>query len=210
MTQHPGDTLLENVSRETYDRLRLYEALLLKWNSAINLVSRHSLAEVWQRHFVDSAQLLKFLPIGCSSWADLGSGGGFPGLVVAILAAEVSPTTTFTLVESDQRKATFLRQVCRETGIGATVLTDRIEQTPPLNAAVVSARALAPLSLLCQYAARHGAVGSLAVFQKGATFEDELTEARRNWLFDCEPHQSQTDTSAIVLAIRNIRPVIST
>lgn len=209
MTVRSGLHHLDNVSRETFGRLRQFEALLIKWNPAINLVSRTTISELWQRHFVDSAQLAKFLPVGHGTWVDLGAGGGFPGVVIAIIAAEVEPAMVVTLVESDQRKATFLRQVCRETGIKTVVLSDRIEKLAPLGSSVISARALAPLSVLCGYAARHGTAESLAVFQKGATYQDELLAAKSHWEFDHEVHASQSDPAGVTLAVRNIRPALT-
>ena len=115
-----------NVSRETLERLDVYADLLRRWTRKINLVSKGSLEGLWTRHFLDSAQLLTLAPESSVSWADLGSGGGFPGAVVAVLAAETRPDLKVTLVESDQRKAVFLRTVLRETGVAGDVLTARI------------------------------------------------------------------------------------
>lgn len=196
---------LESVSRETLERLKAFESMLIKWNGAINLVSRATISELWPRHFVDSAQVLKACPAICDHWADLGTGGGFPGLVVAVLAKEVLPGTRFTFVESDQRKATFLRQVSRETGANVTVLAERIELASPLDADVVSARALAPLNMLCAYTAQHCRSGGTAIFQKGATYADELADAQKHWSFDHSIHPSQTDRAAVVLTITNLR-----
>lgn len=196
---------LDNVSRETLDRLRQYEALLIKWNTAINLVARSTIAGLWSRHFVDSAQILQFCPDGATHWADLGTGGGFPGLVVAIIAAETRPNLRFTLIESDQRKATFLREVDRQLGVGAKIVADRIENASPLGADVVSARALAPMTALCAYAARHCAADGTAIFQKGASFALEMAEAQNTWDFDHKVYISQTDPAAVVLAVTKLR-----
>lgn len=192
------------VSRETMERLKTYEALLRKWNPAINLVSRPSLDRLWDRHFVDSAQIFDLYPAERGMWADLGAGGGFPGLVVAILAAERKPDLSVVLIESDQRKAAFLSAVAREVGLAVRVLPQRIEATPALGAEVVSARALAPLVRLLDHAALHLGPGGLALLPKGATYRIELSQALEKWRFSYETTQSVTDPSAVILSIRDI------
>ena len=197
-----------DVSRETLGRLEQLGALLAKWNPAINLVAKSTLPEAWTRHILDSAQLFRLAPDRVSHWVDLGSGGGFPGLVIAVLASEFDSARRVTLVESDQRKATFLRQAAREMGLSnVAVLTDRIEQAAPLAGQVVSARALAPLPQLCAFAQRHLAPGGLALFPKGAKHAEEVAEAGREWHFDLTVHPSDTDSSAVVLELRTIRHV---
>ncbi len=192
------------VSRETLARLKQYAELLGKWNPAINLVSPSSLKEVWTRHFLDSAQLLDLAPAAATHWVDLGAGGGFPGLVAAILAAEDRPGLKFTLVESDRRKAAFLAHAAHTLGVGAKVLGDRIESIPPLGADVVSARALAPLDQLLSHAARHMKPGGVAIFPKGARHEDEIRQALEKWRFACEKQRSVTDPEAVVLIVGEI------
>ena len=190
-----------NVSRETSEKLCCYAALLEKWNPKINLVSRSSLSEMWTRHMLDSAQMFD-LSGKVSHWVDLGSGGGFPGLVVACIAREKSPDTRFTLIESDQRKSAFLRTVIRETGVNATVLTDRVENAQPQGADVVSARALADLDQLLEYADRHLAEHGIALFPKGRSWEKEVETARSRWSFECEPIKSVTESGAVILKIK--------
>lgn len=196
-----------DVSRETMSRLETYEALLRKWNSAINLVSPKTISDVWSRHFLDSAQIFSFLPENARTWADIGSGGGFPGLVVAILAAEKRPELSVTLVESDRRKAAFLMTAAREMALNLRVLTDRIEAAAPLNADVLSARALAPLADLLGFAERHLAVAGTCLFPKGAKWREELAEAQKKWSFMIESHKSQTDSEAVILKIEGIERV---
>ena len=196
--------LAANVSRETFLRLEAFAALLKKWNPVINLVAGSTLRDLWARHMLDSAQVLDLAPESARTWADLGSGGGFPGLVVAILAAERRPDLRVTLVESDQRKATFLRTVARETGISARILSERVEDIPPLNADVVSARALAPLSALLDLSARHLAPGGTVLFPKGASHAGEVTEALERWRFAVQNHPSRTDPQAVILRIGEI------
>ena len=196
-----------DVSRETLERLEIYVALLRRWSPKINLVSKATLGDAWTRHLLDSAQILDLAPRNAGAWADLGSGGGFPGAVVAILAAELRPGLSVTLVEADQRKAAFLRTVSRETGVSIAVVAKRIESVPALNADVVSARALAPLTDLLAFAERHLAPGGLAVFPKGAKAKEEITAALESWRFRCETHPSQTDKEAVVLTIGDIERV---
>jgi 16S rRNA (guanine527-N7)-methyltransferase len=195
------------VSRETIDRLKAVELLLAKWNPAINLVSKASLSDTWVRHVLDSAQLYRLAPGLINHWVDLGSGGGFPGLIVAIIAAELDPRRRITLVESDQRKATFLRQAAQSVDLSVTVIADRIERIPPLNADVLSARALAALPELCGFADRHLAQDGLALFPKGATYKDEIAQAGRFWRFDLTVHPSETDSSAVILSLKAIEHV---
>lgn len=196
-----------NVSRETLARFDTYAGLLHKWNPTINLVSRSSLANHWTRHFLDSAQLIALVDIRHGRWVDLGAGGGFPGMVCAILAKDAAPDLQFTLVESDRRKATFLRTVSRETSVPVQVITNRIEEVPPLGADILSARALAPLKTLLDHAARHLAPNGRALFMKGASFGKEMEEALESWTFQSEEYPSSTDSAGIVLSLGDIRRV---
>ena len=193
-----------DVSRETWGRLERYESLLRKWNPAINLVSRATLDEIWTRHFVDSAQLLLCAPAAARHWADLGAGGGFPGLVIAIIARDLRPDLSVTLVESDLRKCTFLREVARQTGTPVTVLAERAERLPPLYADIVSARALAPLCDLLHLTERHLAAGGTALFLKGVNHDAELTDALETFRFTFQKRVSQTDPQAVVLSIGDL------
>ncbi len=196
-----------DVSRETTERLQAYVALLEKWNPRINLVSKSTLADAWGRHIRDSLQIVSLAPPNWKKWADLGSGGGFPGLVVAIAANEINPRGRVVLVESDQRKCAFLRTVIRETGVDADVVSGRIESVEPLGADVISARALADLSTLLGYAERHGAKGFTGLLPKGATWEKELFQARQAWEFSCEPYRSETEEKSVILRIEGVARV---
>ncbi|MEI2804460.1 16S rRNA (guanine(527)-N(7))-methyltransferase RsmG [Albidovulum sp.] len=196
-----------NVSRETIDRLEQYESLLRKWNPRINLVSQGSLDALWTRHFADSAQIFHLAPPSASQWADLGSGGGFPGLVIAILAAEARPMLRLTLVESDQRKAAFLATAAHALGVSVDILARRIEALAPLRADVVSARGLAPLDTLLGYAERHLAPGGVALFPKGATVGAELDRALEHWRFCYQKEPSTTDPQGVVLITGGISRV---
>lgn len=192
------------VSRETFDKLGLYAALLRKWNSRINLVARSTLEDMWARHILDSLQLLHLVEDPAPQWADLGSGGGFPGLVIAIAAQETGNPQRVTLVESDQRKATFLRTVLRETATPGRVIAERIEQTQPLGANILSARALADLTALLGFADRHLAPGGLCLFPKGKNWKSELQSARQAWHFSYQAIPSQTESQAVVLKIEGL------
>lgn len=202
------DSFLANlgVSRETTDRLKTLERLLIKWNPAINLVSRATLPQAWDRHILDSAQIFHLAPPS-KTWADLGSGGGFPGLVIACLARELRPELTVTLVESDQRKATFLRQASRELSLDTTVISARIEVVDPLLVSVLSARALAPLGDLLAFTHRHMHPEGTALFPKGTTWRDEVARAREGWHFDYTAHPSATDPNGVILAVKAVRHV---
>lgn len=193
-------------SAPTLERLQTLVALLRKWNPAINLVAPSTLADAWTRHVVDSAGLVD-LVAAPTHWADLGSGAGFPGLVVAILLQERAPSTRVTLVESDGRKAAFLRTASQATGVAVTILNDRIEALPPLGAQVVSARALAPLSRLLPLAQRHLAPGGTCLFPKGARVAEELASVAGTWSFGLVRHPGQGSGGGEVLEIRNPRHV---
>jgi 16S rRNA (guanine527-N7)-methyltransferase len=188
----------------TLDRLHLLVAELRKWNPAINLVAAATLADAWTRHIAESAHLAD-LVAPPAHWADLGSGGGFPGLVVAILLAERSPGSRVTLVESDGRKAAFLRQTAFLAGVSVAVIDRRIEEVPPLRAGVVSARALAPLGRLLPLVHRHLAPEGTGLLPKGARVAEELASVAGTWSFDLRRHPAAGAGGGDVLEIRNLR-----
>jgi len=201
-----------DVSRETSERLMCFERVLLKWNPRINLVSRNSLEGFWERHVEDSAQVFKgFMDEPGSSgplkWVDLGSGGGFPGLIVAILAAQHAPNCSVTLVESDQRKSAFLRSAARECDLEVRVLSKRIEQIENLEADVLSARALADLDQLLEFAEMHLKPDGIALFPKGAKWKKEVDNAAIRWRFDHVAIKSLTEEEAVVLKIKGVSRV---
>lgn len=193
-----------NVSRETSQRLEIFETLVRKWNPAINLVSRSSLKDLHERHIVDSVQVFEIAQVSEGHWVDLGSGGGFPGLVVAAMAADTAPGLRVTLVESDGRKAAFLATAAREMGLSVKVLAERIESAEPQAAQVVSARALASLPDLLPMAVRHLAPKGIALFPKGAGHAREIAEARKGWRFSLVEVPSLTDPDARILKLGDI------
>lgn len=193
-----------DVSRETLERLHHFVDLVEKWTKRINLIGPLTQADIWERHIRDSAQLVTHAENPPMHWADLGSGGGFPGIVVAVIAAEILPQTRFTLVESDQRKATFLRICQRELGLSLDILSHRIESLPPLGADTVSARALAPLTDLLRYIAPHLTAEGCALLPKGRNAAAEIAVARQSWRFDLAIRPSLTDQEASILVIKRI------
>lgn len=194
-----------DVSRETMERLEIYESLLRKWQKSINLISGATLPELWRRHMLDSAQLAGLAPENALRWADLGSGGGFPGLVVAILLRD-RPGFEMHLVESDQRKCVFLREAARAVGAPVTVHAARIEGFAAEAGFfdIVSGRALAPLDRLFGWAVPLFGPDTLGLFLKGQGLRDELTAARKNWIFMSELSSSQSDPAGSVLKVRGL------
>lgn len=193
-----------NVSRETFERLELLERELRRWQAIKNLVGPATLDQIWERHIVDSLQLLGLAP-DAKLWLDLGSGAGFPGLVLAIAGAEKGLKVH--LVESNSRKCAFLRHIVRLTGATATVHEARLETVVPGfigRADVVSARALAALAQLLDWTAPLLNAGTIGLFPKGRDAEIELTEARKQWTFEAETLPSSTDSSARILRITSI------
>lgn len=193
-----------DVSRETLDRLESFEAHLRKWTPRINLVAPNTLPQLWTRHIVDSAQLFAHAPKTARHWVDLGSGGGLPGLVCAILAQQHLPDCRFTLIESDKRKSAFLMTTAHALGVPVTVLAQRVEAVPPQSADVVSARALAPLRDLLALVQRHLAEDGVALLPKGRNWAEELAAARAEWQFSVRAELSQTDPDARLLKLKDI------
>lgn len=194
------------VSRETTERLKELQALVTKWNPAVNLIGKSTLGSLWDRHIVDSAQIYGLgMPTG--RWIDLGSGGGFPGLVIACLAAGKSDPLSVILVESDQRKAAFLRTASAQLGLSTTVISERAERIPPLNAQTISARALAALPTLLGYAERHVATAGRCLFPKGSSWKEEVELARHEWHFDLKAYPSRTDPLGAILVVEAITHV---
>jgi 16S rRNA (guanine527-N7)-methyltransferase len=199
-----------NVSRETMDRLEAYAALVRLWQPKINLIAPSTVGEIWHRHFADSAQLDELIPLEARSLVDLGSGGGFPGMVLAVLRAERSKATV-TLIESDQRKAAFLGEVSRRLVIPVEILSTRIEsretQTRVALADVVTARALAPMVKLLDWVAPFLGPASVALLMKGRDAEREVAAARSIWRFDVEYRPSRTDAEARIVLVRGLSAV---
>ena len=193
-----------DVSRETIQALEEFTGLLTKWNRSINLVAKSTIADIWQRHIVDSAQILTWETQNRQNWLDIGSGGGLPGMIVSIILHELDPSAIVTLVESDQRKAAFLRSAATALNLNAKIKAQRVEALLPANANVLSARALTSLNGLFDSGERHLLPDGCLLLLKGRTYADEIAEARKTWHFDVVTRPSMTDNEAKMLMIRNL------
>lgn len=200
------DSSLKNVSRETIACLRSFEQLAQKWTKKINLVSAKDAPMIWERHIVDSVQIYDLAP-EAGDWLDIGSGGGFPGLVAAIIAKERAPERIFTLVDSDQRKCAFLRTVSRELGLQVKVISERVEEMKEMGVNVLSARAMDDLNGLLHHMERHISKNGIALFPKGARWEAEHAEAQKHWLYKLEVIESETNPEATILKIKELTRV---
>jgi 16S rRNA (guanine527-N7)-methyltransferase len=189
-----------SVPRETVDKLERYVKLLQRWNKSINLVAESTIFHVWSRHVLDSAQLLKFIPPSARTLVDLGSGAGFPGLVLAIMGPH-----KVHLIESIGKKASFLRLVAEDLELDATIHQQRIEFVRGLKADVITARALKPLPELLGLAKPLMAENAICLFLKGQKANAELTEAQKYWTFVCEKIPSLSDPSGTVLKISQLK-----
>lgn len=196
----------ENVSRETLALLETYVALLADWNQRHNLVSEKSLANVWHRHVWDSAQLIRFVPDTATSLVDLGSGAGFPGIVLAAMMRD-RPGFRAVLYESIAKKCRFLEEVATRLGLNVDVRNARMEEARWEVFDLVTARACAPLAKLLGYARAFQDSRTVNLFLKGQNVESELTEARTSWRMKVERHQSLTDPYGVILEIRDLSHV---
>lgn len=190
---------LPDVSRETVSRLDAYAGLLTAWQVRINLVARSTLPHLWTRHFLDSAQLWPLIGDRTGTLVDLGSGAGFPGLV---LAAMGHPAVT--LIESDARKCAFLRQVAADLSLPVTILIQRIETVAAGSAATVTARALAPLPRLLPLAARLAGPDTLCLFLKGRQAAAEIVAVEGRWRADITVIPSMTDDEGAIVRLAGL------
>ncbi|MFO1189347.1 MAG: 16S rRNA (guanine(527)-N(7))-methyltransferase RsmG [Alphaproteobacteria bacterium] len=190
------------VSRETLNCLRSYAQILERWNQSINLVAGSTLADPWRRHFLDSAQLVPLIPPAAKILVDFGSGAGFPGLIIAAMTE-----LDVHLVERDSRKAVFLQEVMRVSGIKATLHRENVETLALPPADVVTARAFAPLVEICGLAHRFLRSEGIALLLKGRNVDEELTLARKKWKMQHKSVASQSDPSGVILVIGGLRPV---
>ena len=191
------------VSRETLARLELYATLLEKWNRRINLVGGSTMDGLWRRHMLDSAQLFPLIPDTARNLVDLGSGAGFPGMVLAIMGAP-----DVHLIESGKRKCAFLNEVAREVGAKTTIHCDRIERITPWTADIITARALAPLPELLDIGVNFANKHSILLFLKGRGAIGELTRAQNQWRMQCEQIPSLTDSEGLILRLEAISRVL--
>jgi 16S rRNA (guanine527-N7)-methyltransferase len=196
-----------NVSRETLTRLKLFASMLEDWNARHNLVSRGSVKNLWSRHFWDSAQLASLVPGDARSLVDLGSGAGFPGLVLAELFRRRD--LGIVLYESTEKKRNFLIAVANRLGLAVEVRGERIEKSKPEAFDVITARACAPLTKLLGYAQGFWSDRTVGLFLKGQNVGPELTEAHKYWKLLVQNHQSRSSPTGVVLEIRGLRRVAS-
>ena len=183
------------VPRETLQKLESFIALLLKWQKSINLISPNSIADVWERHVIDSYQLYGFLQSG-DAVVDLGSGGGFPGIILAIAGIK-----NITLVESDNRKSVFLKEAIRLLALGASVVTERVEACHFSTPVVFTCRAFSRINVILQMLGATLIPGTKLLLLKGKSYKSELDEASERYLFDCAVHPSITDQEGVVLEL---------
>ncbi|MBL4929064.1 16S rRNA (guanine(527)-N(7))-methyltransferase RsmG [Fuscibacter oryzae] len=195
------------LSPEAEQDLRRFAQMMLKWNQHINLISKASEGEIWNRHILDSVQIWPISPDTAKLWVDIGSGGGLPGLVVAILAKYLRSDMRVVLIESDRRKAAFLVQASNALSLNCEVRAARIEDVADLQADVVSARALAPLSTLLMLGKRVSADDAVLIFPKGERAEEEILTARRDWQFTLKQTSSVTNPAASLLRITEVHHV---
>ncbi len=198
---------LIDVSTQDFSKLEIYYELLLKWQTAINLVSSKTIDQAWHRHFIDSAQIINLIPKNTKIYADLGCGGGFPGLVIAIM----QPTLEVHLVESDERKCQFMRTVARETATKVIIHTKRVEAViDDFCPDFVSARALSSLENLLEYCVPWSQKNKNLelCFMKGIKADEEIIQAKTRFSFDYKSVPSITDNAAKLLYIRNLEPML--
>jgi 16S rRNA (guanine527-N7)-methyltransferase len=193
------------VSRETFERLVEFEVVFQKWNRRINLAAQSTQDDVWRRHILDSAQLARINP-DAKHWVDLGSGGGFPGLVLAFLLAE-RDGASIDLVESNRKKASFLQAVVGQFNLPARVIARRIDDAYSLVSApqIVTARALASLPVLLDLSAPWLTTGARGLFHKGRDYRTEVAESAQRWSFDLVEHASATDAHGVILELSDLR-----
>lgn len=193
-----------NVSVEAFDDLTILVKLLVKWNKVINLIGKSTVEDVWQRHIIDSVQIWQHRPDNLKTWVDIGSGGGFPGLVLAILAKHDVPQAKFYLIESDIRKCAFLKNVSRETFLNTEILSERIENVQYLQSDVVSARALAPVDKLFELSCHFLTDKAFCLFLKGKGCDKEIEKALESWRFQSETTKSISDDTGVILKVWNL------
>ena len=193
-----------NVSRETLNSFDVYKTLLSKWNEKINLVSKHTLVDIWERHFLDSGQIIKNVEVSGKRWVDVGSGAGFPGLVVALLLRDRKVDCDLVLVEKNPKKAFFLNEVIRKLNLSVEVVNDNIYTLEPLNADILTARAFSELNNLIEIAFRHRKKEGICLFLKGENYRFELDKTLNYWFFDYDIFDSLSYPSGKIIRVKNI------
>ena len=193
-----------NVSRETLNSFCEYENLLCKWNKKINLVSRKTLVDIWDRHFLDSAQIINHVDASEKRWVDVGAGAGFPGLVVALLLRERKIDCDIVLVEKNAKKVFFLNEVIRKLNLNVKVVNNRIDCIDPLNADILTARAFSELKELIELAHRHRKERGICLFLKGENYRSELDKTLNYWFIDYDIFDSLSKSFGKVIRVKKI------
>ncbi len=202
------NTVVENsVSRETFELLKAYETSLHEWQKKFNLVSNSSLEDAWNRHFLDSIQLFKFIPKEAKSLCDFGSGAGFPGMVLAVMAKEKTPYLKVSLIESIKKKTLYLKEINKITEANAEIINDRIENISAQPFDVITSRAMASLKDLLNYTKKFFGKKTVCIFPKGKSYAEEIAEAKKFWNFDCEVVPSETSGEGVILIITNLSAI---
>ena len=197
-----------NVSRETEEALLHFKNLVIEWNPTINLVSKNSISELWNRHIIDSAQIFKaFLPKD-GLWLDFGTGGGFPGLVLAVLGRCLSPELRFLLVESDRRKCSFLKRVSRDLSLSVDISNSRVESVSLGKVDYVSARAVSELNDLLFLIENIVSRETMCLFLKGRGYKKEVANAKKNWNFKLSTVKSVTSEDGKLLILSELERVV--
>ena len=193
-----------NVSRETLNGFCEYETLLSKWNEKINLVSKNTLVDIWERHFLDSGQIIKLVEASGKRWVDVGSGAGFPGLVVALLLRDREIDCNLVLVEKNPKKGFFLNEVIRKLNLSVEVVNDNIYPLAPLNADILTTRAFSELKNLIEIAFRHRKKDGICLFLKGENYRIELDKTLNYWFFDYDIVDSLSSSSGKIIRVKKI------
>ena len=196
-----------NVSRETFEKLKTYECLLKEWQTKFNLVSNSTLENAWERHFLDSVQLFKLIPQTAKTLMDFGSGAGFPGMVIAIMANAKTPYLKVSLVESTTKKTLYLNEVKKQVGVEVEIINERIEKIKPHIVDVITSRAMTSLDALLQYALPFCGKKTVCIFPKGKKYAEELQEAQKKWSFSCQIVDSEQSDEGKILVITDLRPI---
>lgn len=193
------------ISSALIDRLKVYQASLNEWQSKMNLVSNASLEDAWHRHFEDSIQLFDLIPSSAKTLYDFGSGAGFPGMVLAVLAQDLLPGLEVTLVESTNKKTLYLKHVAQLLSTRVNIINDRIENIKAQPADVITSRALTSLTDLLNYSEKFCHKGTVCIFPKGKKHQEEIDLAHRKWNFDVEIYASCSSDEGAILTITNLR-----
>lgn len=196
-----------NVSRETITKLKAYEKSLKEWQNKFNLVSNNSLNDAWNRHFLDSLQLMEYIPDDAKTLLDLGSGAGFPAMVIAIASAQRLPDLKVSLVESVKKKTLYLNAVRDLCGVNVNIVNDRVENIGQQKVDVITSRAMCNLTDLLKYAYRFTTKKTTLIFPKGKSYQVELDNAKKYWHFDCKIKQNKICSEGVILLITDLSPL---